>query len=588
VNTLVKNGPVVTALADHRVDIFIDGETVAMTIDSRKLRIPHIFLILAGSLLIPSVLLAQVPDKIRVIEGAERAFEKVAKAVAMPAPGCAVGVSLNGESVFEKAFGLAEMEHNVANTPQTIFESGSVAKQFTASALVLLQQDGKLNIDDPVRKYLPELPDYGTPLTIRHMLNHTSGLRDWFSVRALSGEGAGEHIITQQMIFDTVVRQKGLDFKPGAEYSYSNSGYQLAAMIVERVSKQKLPEFVAERILKPVGMKNTGYRDDFQRITPGRAQAYSKNGDGPWRLNMPIMTAHGGGGMLTTVADWLKWNAMLDAKTWNAPLVDALETQAILNNGQKISYALGLSVGSYKGNKQIAHSGATAGYRTFLARFPDKKISIAVLCNGTAPDSTALANSIADETLGPFPAPPTAANVETLPVQQAEKYVGLWKNERNRTATRISINNGELRFGNTPVRAMPDGSMMAGATKLTFKSDGAGKPVSFDATANNDTIRFTSEAEWQPTAADLAAFACDWYSDDAEATVKLVADGSNAFLQIKNAPRIALRPLYKDCFTGSGLIVWFDRDASGKIMKMHIGEGRMRDMPFVRVSKIKE
>lgn len=527
--------------------------------------------------------LCQTPDRANVISGAERAFDKVTKTVAMPAPGCAVGVSLNGEPVFERAFGLAEMEHGVLNTPQTVFESGSVAKQFTAAALVLLQQDGKLNIDDPVRKYLPELPDYGSPLTIRHLLNHTSGLRDWFAVLSLSGEGAGQHIVTQQMIFDTVVRQKGLDFKPGAEYSYSNSGYQLAAMIVERVSQQKLPEFVAERILKPVEMKNTGYRDDFQRITPGRAQAYSKSGDGPWRLSMPMMNAHGGGGMLTTVGDWLKWNAMLDARTWNPSLVDALETQGVLNSGQKISYALGVTVGSYKGNKQVAHGGATAGYRTFLARYPDKKLSIAVLCNGTAPDSNALVNSLADEILGPFPAPPAAANTERLPVQQPEKYVGLWKNERNRTVTRISVANGELRFGSAPVRALPDGSMMVGGTKVVFKNDGAGKPISFDATANNDTIRFTAASEWKPVLADLTAFAGEWYSDDAEARVNVVIEDQKVYLLLKNSPRMEIKPLYKDAFTdGSGQMIWFDRDSAGKVVGMHIGGGRMRDMPFVR------
>jgi len=543
------------------------------------------FNVIIGSLLLSLVcsVVAQSPDKQAVIAGAERAFEKAAKAATMPAPGCAVGVSLNGESVFEKAFGLAEMEHNVPNKAQTIFESGSVAKQFTAAALVLLAQEGKLSIDDPVRKYIAELPDYGTPLTIRHMLNHTSGLRDWFAVRGLSSEGAGEHIVTQQMIFDTIVRQKGLDFKPGAEYSYSNSGYQLAAMIVERVSGKKLPDFVAERILKPVGMTNTGYRDDFQRIVPGRAQAYSKSGDGPWRLNMPMMTAHGGGGMLTTVGDWLKWNAMLDARAWNAGLVDALETQGILNSGQKIAYALGLGVGSYKGSKTVSHGGATAGYRTFLTRFPDKKLSIAVLCNGTAPDSGALANSIADEILGLFPDQPSVASVEKLSIPQPEKYVGLWKNERTRTATHVSVNNGELRFGNTPVRAVPDGSMMTGANKIIFKYDGTGKPVSFEAIANGDTVQFTAQTEWQPAATDLLAFVGEWYSDDAEAKVKFTADGTNAFLHFRNSPPLAIKPLYKDSFDGGGWTLWFDRDAQGKVVGMHLGAGRMRDMPFVRV-----
>src|SRR6185436_9825595 len=168
---------------------------------------------------------AQVPNKEKVVAGAERAFEKITKTFVAPGPGCAAAVSLNGESVFEKAFGLADLEHDVPNTPQTIFESGSVAKQFTAAALVLLQQDGKLSIDDPVRKYIPELPDYGAPLTIRHLLNHTSGLRDWGTVMSLTGAGRGDRVITQDLALDVITNQRSLDFTPGSEYSYSNSGY---------------------------------------------------------------------------------------------------------------------------------------------------------------------------------------------------------------------------------------------------------------------------------------------------------------------------------------------------------------------------
>src|SRR5215207_11696257 len=181
-----------------------------------------------------SATLAQVPDKAKVVAGAERAFEKFTRAYVGPAPGCAAAVSLNGDVVFEKAFGLAELEHDVPNTTQTIFESGSVAKQFTATALVLLQQDGKLSLDDPVRKYIPELPDYGSPLTIRHLLNHTAGLRDWGAVMTLTGVGRGERVINQDLALDIITHQRALNFKPGSEYSYSNSGYNLAAIIVER------------------------------------------------------------------------------------------------------------------------------------------------------------------------------------------------------------------------------------------------------------------------------------------------------------------------------------------------------------------
>ncbi|HMS10802.1 MAG TPA: serine hydrolase domain-containing protein, partial [Pyrinomonadaceae bacterium] len=385
----------------------------------------------------------QVPDKAKVVAGAERAFEKAAKTNPMPAPGCAVGVSLSGQSVFEKAFGLAEMEHGVSNTPQTIFESGSVAKQFTAAALVLLQQDGKLDLDDPVRKYIPELPDYGSQLTIRHLLNHPAGLRDWGAVMSLTGAGRGERVISQALALDVIYRQKNLDFKPGAEYSYSNSGYQLAAEIVERVSKQKFAAFTEERLFKPLGMKNSSWRDDHQRLTPGRAQAYSRQGTGPWMLNMPIMNVIGNGGMLTTVGDWLKWNTMLDAKTWNANLVDELETQGVLNDGRKISYALGLVVDEYRGMRDVSHGGSTAGYQTFLARYPDRKVSVAVLCNGTSPSAGRLAAEITDEIFGPFPSSqPSQTSAVTVSEDQLKKIVGLWRNEKTRFPGRFTLDGG--------------------------------------------------------------------------------------------------------------------------------------------------
>ncbi|HJS51461.1 MAG TPA: serine hydrolase domain-containing protein [Pyrinomonadaceae bacterium] len=530
--------------------------------------------------------LAQALDQAKVVAGAERAFEKAAKAVTGPAPGCAVGVSLNGQSVFEKAFGLAEIEHNIPNTPQTIFESGSVAKQFTAAALVLLQQDGKLSLDDPVRKYIPELPEYDKPITIRHLLNHTAGLRDWGSVMALTGAGRGDRVVTQDIAFDVITRQKALDFTPGAEYSYSNSGYQLAAIIVERVSKQKFADFTIERLFKPLDMTKSSWRDDYQRLVPGRAQAYSRQGpNAPWRLNMPFMNVYGNGGMLTTVGDWLKWNAALDAKTLGAPFVEALETQGALNDGRKISYALGLFVDSYKGLKDISHGGSTAGYQTFLARYPDKKLSVAVLCNGTSPSAGGLAASITDEILGPFPATPAQTETASVPSEQLQKFVGVWRNEKNRTAARFALENGTLRFNGTPVRPMGDGSFTIGNARVKFTFDKEGKPISAEGNDNGDITRFIAEREWTPAAADLAPLAGDWYSDEAGATFTFKVEGDKAFLVQRPATRLPIRPLYKDHFGVQGYVIWFTRDASGKIDKLHVGAGRMRDMPFERVKK---
>lgn len=424
--------------------------------------------------LLSSATLAQVPDKAKVVAGAERAFEKFTKAYVAPAPGCAAAVSLNGDVVFEKAFGLADMEHNVPNTTQTIFESGSVAKQFTAAALVLLQQEGKLSIDDPVRKYIPELPDYGSPLTIRHLLNHTSGLRDWGTVMSLTGAGRGDRVINQDLAFDVITHQRALDFKPGAEYSYSNSGYNLAAIIVERVSKQKFPAFVEERLFKPLGMTNSSWRDDYQRIVPGRAQAYSRQGSGPWRLNMPFMNVYGNGGMLTTVGDWMKWNAMLDSQSLGAPLVAALQTQGVLNDGRTIAYALGLEVSTYKGLKDVSHGGATAGYQTFLARYPDNKVSVGVMCNGTSPSAGGIAASITDEVFGPLPENP---KVEPAKVSDEElkKLVGLWRNQKTHAPARFAIENGASRWSGGRVIPIGGGKFVGGNNELkfTFDKDGA-------------------------------------------------------------------------------------------------------------------
>ena len=525
---------------------------------------------------------AQVPDKQKVVAGADRAFEKVTKAYVAPAPGCAAAVSLNGEVVFEKAFGLADMEFNVPNTAQTIFESGSVAKQFTAASLVLLQQEGKLSLDDPVRKYIPELPDYGAPLTIRHLLNHTSGLRDWGTVMSLTGAGRGDRVINQDLALDVITHQRGLDFTPGSEYSYSNSGYNLAAIIVERVSKQKFPAFVEERLFKPLGMKNSSWRDDYQRIVPGRAQAYARQGNGPWRLNMPFMNVYGNGGMLTTVGDWMKWNAMLDSQSLGAPLVDALQTRGVLNDGRKIAYALGLVVDTYKGLKDVSHGGATAGYQTFLARYPDNKVSVGVMCNGTSPGAGEIAADITDEIFGPFPQP--ARNEAKVSIDELKKFAGIWRSEKTHAPARFVIDNGVARWSGARVVPLEGGKFTAGGNQLRFTLDKNGEPVSAETVDSDGEVRrFIREREWTPTPADLASLQGVWLSEEAGATFTVTVEGDKAYLKQRPSTSLQMQPLYKDHFNVQGYVVWFTREKDGSINGLHVGASRMRDMPFVRV-----
>ena len=312
-------------------------------------------------------------------------------------PGCAVGVARAGQPVLQKAYGMADLEHDVPNKPDTIFEAGSVSKQFTAAAVLLLAQEGKLSLDDPARKYVPELPDYGAPLTIRHMLQHTSGLRDWGEVASIAGWPRTSRVHTHAHVLDIVSRQKALNFPSGTQYSYSNTVYNLSAVIVSRVSGTSFAEFSQERLFKPLGMTRTSWRDDYTRIVKDRAIAYSATAAG-FRQNMPFENVHGNGGLLTTVGDLLKWNANFITPTvGDAAFLKIQQDPGTFPDGKPQSYAMGLMVGTYKGVPEVSHSGSTAGYRAHLTRYPQQgHLSVAVLCNVSSANATQAAERVAD------------------------------------------------------------------------------------------------------------------------------------------------------------------------------------------------
>ena len=315
-------------------------------------------------------------------------------------PGCAVGVAVDGKPVVERAYGMADLEHDVPNAPDTIFEAGSVSKQFTAAAVLLLAREGKLSIDDPVRKYVPELPDYGVPLTIRHMLTHTSGLRDWGEVEGIAGWPRTTRTYTHGHVLDIVSRQKALNFTPGTAWSYSNTGYNLAAIIVSRVSGQPFADFSRERIFRPLGMTRTSWRDDFTRVVKHRAIAYESQADG-YHQNMPFENVHGNGGLLTTVGDLLRWNEnFVSPKVGDAAFLAEEQAPGHFTDGRAHDYAFGLYVRPYRGVREVSHSGSTAGYRAFLTRYPDQHVSVAVLCNAGNANPTQYAHTVAEGYLG--------------------------------------------------------------------------------------------------------------------------------------------------------------------------------------------
>src|SRR3954452_1814946 len=405
-------------------------------------------------------------------------------------PGCAVGVGVDGKSVLERAYGMADLEHDVRNVPGTIFEAGSVSKQFTAAAVLLLARDGKLSIDDPVRKYIPELPDYGVPLTIRHILTHTSGLRDWGEVAGIAGWPRGTRAHTHAHVVDIVSRQKALNFTPGTNWSYSNTGYNLAAIMAARVSGQSFADFSRERSFAPLGMTHTSWRDDYARIVKGRAIAYESASDG-YHEDMPFENVHGNGGLLTTVGDLLRWNENFATPTvGDEAFVTEEQTVGHFTDGRAHDYAFGLYVRPYRGVPEVGHSGSTAGYRAYLARYPKQHLSVAVLCNAGTANATQYAHAVAEAYLGEAvtgtAAPASggagrgtsAAPFDPPSAAQLASYAGHYESDEAETAFDIAVQGGELvlkRRPDTVLRMRPVGGQAFAVPSLgtiTFIREG--------------------------------------------------------------------------------------------------------------------
>jgi CubicO group peptidase (beta-lactamase class C family) len=494
-------------------------------------------------------------------------------------PGCAVGVARDGKVLLTRAYGMADLEGGRPNTPETIFESGSVAKQFTATAVVLLALDGKLNLDDPVRRYIPELPDYGQPLTIRNLLTHTSGLREWSNLVALQGWPRGTRVHTQDDLFNVVVAQRALNYPVGQYYSYTNSGFGLLFTIVERVSGKSFVEFSQERIFGPLGMTHTRWRDDFTRLAPGRAQAYTRERDG-WHLEMPFENVVGPGGLLSTVGDWLIWNEALTQKTLGAAWVDSLSHQMVLNDGRQIQYALGLMFRDYRGLREVSHSGSTAGYTTYLARYPERGLSVAVMCNMAQANPGAYAHAIADALIPDFPPAPALDTTAADPTQLA-RYGGIYRSDR--THEPLLVSTQML----ASVRALPGGWYWTprGGTRLHFDLAANGAPAGLRmAQADGDTVRyvFAAPATWVPTPQQLAALEGYYRSDELGITYQVKVKGDTLTLGDGRGRFLSLRPTYPDGFEARNTAVWFARDRRGRVTALHMGSARLWDLVLPR------
>ena len=501
-------------------------------------------------------------------------------------PGCAVGVATDGKPTLAKGYGSADLEHDVGITPETIFEAGSVSKQFTAASVLLLAREGKLSLDDPVRKYIPELPDYGTPLLIRHMLNHTSGLRDWGSVAGIAGWPRTTRVHTHAHVLEIMSHQKSLNFRPGTRWSYSNTGFNLAAMIVERLSGTSFQDFTRTRLFQPLGMTHTSWRDDHTRIVKGRAIAYDENrSSGAFATDMPFENVYGNGGLLTTVSDLLKWNEnFVKPVVGDASFVAEQQQAGKFSDGRTHGYALGLFVGKYKGLREVYHSGSTAGYSAFLTRFPDQHVSVAVLCNVDTARAAQYAHDVADLYLGDRlkPAPPVKSEIMLLG-EETDNLVGVYRNQQTGVPLVLARDKNGVRVerGRGGALAFISPSRFADATGQTWDVDNRGALHVTDEFGTVDVYERASSAK--PTAAQLQELAGVYESAEAETVMTAAVEDAGLVLKRRPDAAIKLTSIYADAFTAGSLgTVIFRRDTGGKVTAFSVVQDRVWDLRFAR------
>jgi CubicO group peptidase (beta-lactamase class C family) len=381
-------------------------------------------------------------------------------------PGCALGIYQDGRIVYARGYGMADLEQGTPITPDSVFYAGSVSKQFTAMAVALAITQGRLGADDDVRKYVPELPDYGRPITLRHLVHHTSGLRDINTLMVLAGR-RDEDAFDNEAVLRTVARQKALNFLPGDEHLYSNSGYAVLALAVERATGTPFAAFAEAHIFTPLGMPVSHFHTDLARLVKRRASAYDRRVDGQFGLNSPQNERAGAGGLFTSVRELARWDEnFYDGRVGGMDVVRMLETPGRLNDGTALTYAWGLMVGAYRGLPLIEHSGSLGGYRAHILRFRGAHASVAVLCNVSNVNTRTVVRRVADAVLGgrfkepvpaaaQSPAPPSPAGpAHPYAPGDLAAFAGEYYSGELESSDRVAEDRGNLRLRRGVQRAV--------------------------------------------------------------------------------------------------------------------------------------
>lgn len=543
-------------------------------------------------------------------EMAKRVDQVFAKWDRADSPGCALGVYRGGQIIYKRGYGMEDLNEDVHITPGTVFHVASMSKQFTAASIVLLAQQGKLSLDDELRKYIPELPDFGQKITIRNLVHHTSGLRDQWNLLALAGWRYSKDLITDEDVMSVMTRQKELNFKPGERHVYCNTGYTLMGLIVQRVSGMSLREFTTKNIFEPLGMTRTHFRDDHAEIIKHDAVGYGQEPGKSLEISITNFDTVGATSLHTTVEDLQRWDEnFYHPKVGGEAFVRQMLERGKLNNGEPLDYAFGLVLEKYKGLATVGHGGADAGYRSDMTRFPEQHFSVAVLCNSAETVPSVLAQNVADivlakEIKAAQAATPaneavaksagTAASV-VLTAEQMVGFTGLYWNREDDAFERVFVKDGKLQGdlgGEEALVLKPFAESRfhiadkpwGGQVEIHFVAPSGDKPRRMEQSfgGGKPSVFETAEA-FSPSGAELAEYAGAYVSEEIDPVYRIVLDGDKLNLTRLKHKADTLRPAVRDVFTGDIGTVRFMRDAAkGHVSGFVLNAGRIQNFRFVK------
>lgn len=538
--------------------------------------------LLAFTIALPATLSAQVPRLVDSLFGDMHAAA---------GPGCVIAFDSAGRRRWLTAWGQRDLERGGRNDSTTRFEAGSVSKQVTAAAVVLLARQGRLSLDDDVRRWIPELPDLGG-VTVRMLLTHESGWRDWRNLTEMSRWTSDDAAWTNADVLALLVRQRALNFAPGSQYAYSNSNYVLAAILVERVSGSSLRVFTTDAFFKPLQMHATTWRDESGGVYPGRAQGYSPRDDGSFRNDTPAETVVGPSGLLTTASDLLRWLRNLDTGAVGGPgFREDMERVGVLSSGRQTSYAMGLEVGNLGGERVVSHAGWTGGYVAYAGRMPTRGLSLVILCNGSAVNTDDLGPILLARVAG-VAAPPADVRPElgvAVTAGPGARVSGLFRNQRTRQIATIrtfvrglAINTwlGYTFVGGGRYRSSD------GARELVVNPDTTAIVDSFTLrTADGDSVQYLRLDSAIAPSETMGVYAGRFHNDDSGATIELTVTNGQLVARRGAAPPDRAVPLFRDGFRvpSQSWVLTFQRAVDGSVTSFDLYLPRTRQLKFTRV-----